>query len=128
SQVNITSYATLSKSLIIVVVALGVSNASIEEVLLQNPSKSHVENYEEMVKCPTINWISEALKAIGLSLDVVPVLDICVLFSDRDLANMDEETKERAIEAAYALTEKILRILRPRIIICCQCMTRGTFD
>jgi hypothetical protein len=94
----------------------------------RTPSKAHVKNYEKMIQCPTIDWISAILGNIGLSLDEVPILDICLLFSDNDLRAMDEETKWSAVEAAYELVEEILRILRPRIIICCHCMTCGRWD
>lgn len=97
-------------------------------LLLQNPSKAHIKPYETMIQCHTIAWISTSLQGLGLSLDEVCILDICALFSDDDLDAMDEENKWRAVEAAYALTEKIIRILRPSVLICCQCVTRGRWD
>lgn len=97
-------------------------------VLLQNPSNAHTKRYEEMIQCPTFTWMSITLGKIGLSLDEVPILDICVLFSDDDLKAMDGETRWRAVEAAYGLVEEILKILRPGIIICCQCVTLGRRD
>lgn len=97
-------------------------------LLLQNPSKAHIKPYETMIQCHTIAWMSTSLQGLGLSLDEVCILDICALFSDDDLDAMDEENKWRAVEAAYALTEKIIRILRPSVLICCQCVTRGRWD
>jgi hypothetical protein len=72
--------------------------------------------------------MSTILEDIGLSLDEVSILDTCVLFSDGDLKAMDEGIKWRAVEAAYALVEKIIRILWPRIIIYCECATPGRRD
>lgn len=96
-------------------------------LLLQNPSKKHCLPYPEMIKCPTISWISDVLKDIGLSLDEVCILDVCSLFSDNDLEKMDEERKWRAMQAGYTLTEEILRILHPDVVFSCQCVTAGTW-
>jgi hypothetical protein len=96
-------------------------------VLLQNPSNAHTQSFEEMRQGYTINWLSEVLSRIGLSLNDVPVLDICALFSDEDLQEMDAEKRSRAVEDAYQLVEEMLRILRPILIISCQCMTQGTW-
>ena len=86
-------------------------------LLLQNLSKAHIEPYEAMIQCCTIAWISTSLQGLSLSLDKVCILDICVLFSDDNLDAMDEETKWRAAEAAYAPMENIIRILRPNVSI-----------
>jgi hypothetical protein len=56
----------------------------------------------------TINWLSEVLSRIGLSLNDIPVLDICALFSDEDLQEMDAEKRSRAVEDAYQLVEEML--------------------
>lgn len=96
-------------------------------VLLQNPSNAHTQSFEQMRQGYTINWLSEMLSRIGLSLDDVPVLDICALFSDEDLQEMNAEKRSCAVEDAYQLVEEMLRILRPILIISCQCMTQGTW-
>jgi hypothetical protein len=90
-------------------------------LLLQNPTKTHNKVYEEMIKCPTIDWINEAFESIGLMPNVVPVLDICSFFSNEELRLMDEETELCAIKEAFELTERIIKILRPSVIISCQC-------
>ncbi|KFG84000.1 hypothetical protein MANI_030282 [Metarhizium anisopliae] len=93
-------------------------------ILLQNPCKTHTLDYEEMLRrSPTLSLLSVALYEIGLTLDEVPTFDICSLFSDEDLSQMDEENRDRAVEESYALVEGVLRILRPRIVIVCQCVT-----
>ncbi|KAK4031785.1 hypothetical protein C8A01DRAFT_21055 [Parachaetomium inaequale] len=96
-------------------------------VLLQNPSNAHTQSFEQMRQCYTIDWVSTMLDRIGLSLDEVSVLDICALFSDEDLQKMDAERRSCAVEDAYLLVEEMLMILRPILIISCQCMTQGTW-
>lgn len=74
-----------------------------------------------MIKCPTFDWINKTFESIGLMLRTVPILDICSFFSDRELKLMDEETKLCAIKEAFELTERIIKALRPSVIISCQC-------
>ncbi|KJZ69300.1 hypothetical protein HIM_11313 [Hirsutella minnesotensis 3608] len=97
-------------------------------ILLQNPSKRHTESFESMQTCPTIRWISRKLDGMGLELKQVSVLDICSLFSDDDLEQMSAHDRKCAREDAYKMTEDVLKILRPQVIVCCQCKTRGVYS
>ncbi|WQF77006.1 hypothetical protein CDEST_02020 [Colletotrichum destructivum] len=94
-------------------------------ILLHNPSNTHDMAFEEMIQGYTLNWISEQLATSHLSIPQVPILDVCSFFSDGDLQAMDETTRYEAVEASYDLTESILAILKPRVILSCQCATQG---
>ncbi|KAK1996524.1 hypothetical protein LX36DRAFT_552138, partial [Colletotrichum falcatum] len=94
-------------------------------ILLRNPSDHHSKSYEEMVQCDTMKHLSLLLGKYSTSLERVPILDVCSLFSYKDLMAMSYKQRWEAVEAAYELTEKILAILKPEVIICCQCATRG---
>lgn len=94
-------------------------------IILQNPSRQHSESFEEMRKGSTISWLEEKLGTVGLPLDSVPILDICSFFSDEELSKMDPHTRWKAVEEAYGVVEEMLNILRPKVVLCCQCATRG---
>ncbi|KAK1980114.1 hypothetical protein LZ30DRAFT_724164 [Colletotrichum cereale] len=81
--------------------------------------------FAEMIKSYTLNWISEQLATSQLSISQVPILDACSFFSDADLQAMDETRRNEATEASYDLTENILAILKPEVILSCQCATLG---
>ncbi|KID59323.1 hypothetical protein MAN_10735, partial [Metarhizium hybridum] len=78
-----------------------------------------------MKKCPTIDWISNTLLEIGLSIDEVPIMDMCPMFSDNDLRALDENEIRSTIEEGYELAEETLGILENRIVIICQCRTKN---
>ncbi|WDK09165.1 hypothetical protein CGRA01v4_00443 [Colletotrichum graminicola] len=84
--------------------------------------------FEEMIKGPTLDWISEQLKTCGLSIDEVPILDICSFFSDDDLEEMGSKERYEAVNASYGLALDILAILKPEVILCCQCTTKGYWE
>ncbi|KAK2050126.1 hypothetical protein LZ31DRAFT_572342 [Colletotrichum somersetense] len=94
-------------------------------ILLQNPSNQHSKSYEEMAQCYTISYLSRRLAKFSLSVEQVPILAVCNFFSADDLRTMDEETRWKAVEASYKVTEDILAIIKPKVIICCQCVTLG---
>jgi hypothetical protein len=96
-------------------------------LLLQNPTNKHDKPYEEMITCPTIQWIDEALQELGLSLELVPILDICSLLSTADIQALDYRSRQPTIEKSYDMVEETLKILKPSIISVCQCATKGTF-
>lgn len=98
-------------------------------ILLRNPAPSPWKPFEEMRQCPTISWLSHELENIGLSLNLVPVVDVCSFFSDQDLEEMDVDRRWEAVEASYKLLEEIFDKLRPtlKVVVCCQCATRGRF-
>lgn len=95
-------------------------------IVLQNPTRKHVLDYEEMKRCPTLQWISVVLGEIGLTLEDVVVVDICSLLSDDDLDRMDKESQRTwdAVEKSYAMVEDILELLNPSMVFSCQCVTR----
>ncbi|KAG6368258.1 hypothetical protein INS49_002460 [Diaporthe citri] len=88
-------------------------------IILQNPSKSHVKDYREMKKCRTMKWLSTTLEEIGLTLEEAVVLDVCSLLSDDDLDEMDRRSQDKwgAVEESYKMTEDILRLLKPDVVI-----------
>lgn len=96
-------------------------------IILQNPTRKHVLEYEEMKQCPTLQWISDVLGEIGLTLEDVVIVDICSLFSDVDLARMgkDSERARDAVERSYAMVQDVLEYLNPGVMISCQCVTLG---
>lgn len=101
-------------------------------IILQNPCKDHNKEYGKMVKSWTLNWLSGVLSTIGLRLEDVVVLDICSLLSDDDLAQLQRtlgsNAKWAAVEDSYDLSEEILRLLKPPVVISCQCRTKGDIN
>lgn len=95
-------------------------------IILQNPTRKHVLEYDEMKQCPTLLWISDVLGEIGLTLEDVVIVDICSLFSDDDLDRMDKDSQHTwdAVEKSYAMVEDILELLDPSMVLSCQCVTR----
>lgn len=94
-------------------------------IILQNPSRQHSQSFEEMKKGSTVSWLEEKLGTIGLPLDFVPILDVCSFFSDKDLSKMEPHTRWEAVEEAYEVVQEMLHIIRPKVVLCCQCATRG---
>ncbi|EJP62187.1 hypothetical protein CRV24_007073 [Beauveria bassiana] len=92
-------------------------------ILLQNPSNFHDQPFEEMKRCSTIDFITTRLRENGLDIDEVPIIDICSLFSDDDLRSMSRQERANAMEDSYQMVEEVLSILRPRLIVVCQCVT-----
>lgn len=101
--------------------------ADLPVIILQNPSNKHSDEYNEAAPCFSLGWILETLKSpeIGLDLKDVIILDICSLLSDNDLNRMGRKhaTTWDAVEESYAITEEILKELRPTVALCCQCVT-----
>jgi hypothetical protein len=62
-------------------------------------------------------------KGLELSMDDVVILDVCPLLSDVWLRCITE--KEKAIKEAYELIEDILVLLKPELVISCQCATKS---
>ncbi|KAM3438026.1 hypothetical protein MY4824_003473 [Beauveria thailandica] len=91
-------------------------------ILLQNPSNHH-QPFEEMARCPTIDFISTRLGESGLHINEVPIIDICSLFSDNELRSMNAQERANAMEDSYKMVEEVLGILQPRMIVVCQCVT-----
>lgn len=97
-------------------------------ILLQNPTNDHTYEYDTMKKCPTIQWISDVLTEIGLTLDDIVIVDICSLLSENDLkqlGNQDPQRRSDAMERSYEMVEDILKLLQPSVLVSCQCATRA---
>ena len=78
-----------------------------------------------MKKCPTLQWLSDVLEEIGLTLEDVVIVDICSLFSDNDLNRMGKDSQRTwdAVEKSYGMVKDILECLNPSMIVSCQCVT-----
>jgi hypothetical protein len=97
-------------------------------ILLLNPAPNHEDRpFDLMVKkCKTLRWIEDVLRDIGLELADVIILDACTLLSNDyidELARIGR--KHEAISEAYDVTQKMLQMLKPSIILSCQCSTRS---
>jgi hypothetical protein len=108
-------------------IKLACGNPRFPVLMLLNPSPEHdTLSFDAMVRhCRTLKWIKGVLREIGLTLDDIIILDICPLLSDRDMASMDYDEKDEAMDEAFDLTKKMLQIIRPNIILSCQCSTTG---
>lgn len=101
-------------------------------IILQNPTNAHIYEYDEMKKCPTLQWISDILAEIGLTLEDVVIVDICSLLSEDDLKRIGAKSpegpqrKDEAVERSYGMVEDILKFLKPSVAVSCQCATMGT--
>ena len=100
-------------------------------ILLQNACRGHDnKDFDTMVKeCATLSWIKDFLEKIGLSIHEVIILDMCPLLDDGWLEQAEARgpaTADKAVKDAYELTEKLLSIINPQTVICCQCCTTTT--
>ena len=97
-------------------------------ILLLNPAPTHEHlPFDQMVgECRTLKWIENVLEGIGLELADVMILDACTLLSNDYIRQLEEEgngRKEQALSEAYDVTQKMLEMIKPSIIISCQCST-----
>jgi hypothetical protein len=95
-------------------------------ILLLNPAPTHEKlPFDQMVKnCKTLKWIEDVLREIGLELDDVIILDACTLLGSNPIDELARVgRKEEAISEAYDVTQKMLQMLKPNIILSCQCST-----
>jgi hypothetical protein len=95
-------------------------------ILLLNPAPTHEDlPFDQMVKkCMTLRWIEDGLREIGLELADVIILDACTLLGKKYIDELAEEgRKEEALSEAYDVTQKMLEMLKPNIILSCQCST-----
>jgi hypothetical protein len=97
-------------------------------IMLLNPAPKHESlPFDTMVaRCRTLRWIEDVLLGIGLSLADVIILDICPLLSNDRIKQLDEEgrgRKQQALSEAYDVTQKMLEMIQPSIVISCQCST-----
>lgn len=95
-------------------------------ILLLNPAPTHEDlPFDQMVKnCKTLRWIEDVLREIGLELADVIILDACTLLGNNKINELARAGKnEEAISEAYDVTQKMLQMLKPNIILACQCST-----
>lgn len=97
-------------------------------MMLLNPAPTHEYlPFDKMVdECITLRWIEDVLYGIGLELADVIILDTCTLLSKDRIRQLDEEgrgKKEQALSEAYDVTQKMLKMIKPNIIVSCQCST-----
>ena len=79
---------------------------------------------ERLLPDAQLRWIEDVLRDIGLELADVIILDACTLLSNdyiKELARLGR--KDEAISEAYDVTQKMLQMLKPNIILACQCST-----
>jgi hypothetical protein len=98
-------------------------------IMLQNPtSDHHFEKFDNMIqKSPTLAWLQNVFHSLGLTIRDVIILDVCPLVSDQWIKKLKRDDLDRAgmaVREAYFLTSQVLDIIRPRIILCCQCATK----
>ena len=97
-------------------------------IMLLNPAPTHEYlPFDKMVDaCKTLRWIEDVLYGIGLQLADVIILDTCTLLSNdriRQFGKQGRRKKEQAISEAYDVTQKMLKMIKPNIIVSCQCST-----
>ncbi|KAH8651531.1 hypothetical protein BGZ60DRAFT_436578 [Tricladium varicosporioides] len=93
-------------------------------ILLLNPAPKHESlAFDDMVKgCKTLRWIKDVLHTVGLKLGDVIILDACTLLGNHRIKDLGEE-KEQAMAEAYTVTQEMLKLIQPNIILSCQCST-----
>ncbi len=108
-------------------IKLACGNRRYPVLMLLNPSPDHDNHnlsFDKMVqRCKTLEWIQRVLTEIGLTLAEVIILDICPLLSDRCMESMDAYARIYAMNEAFDITWGMLRMIRPNIVVSCQCMT-----
>jgi hypothetical protein len=95
-------------------------------ILLLNPAPTHESlPFDKMVaECKTLQWIQDVLNGIGLELADVIILDACTLLGDSRIDLLETKgKKERAMVDAYDVTQEMLKVIQPNIILSCQCST-----
>jgi len=97
-------------------------------ILLLNPAPTHeFMPFDQMVnECKTLRWIEDVLYGIGLGLGDVIILDACTLLGNdriKQLGTEGKRKKQQAMAEAYNVTQEMLRLIQPNIILSCQCST-----
>ncbi|KAE8367493.1 hypothetical protein BDV27DRAFT_123778 [Aspergillus caelatus] len=98
-------------------------------ILLLNPSPWDYLPFDEMLrKSPTLSWLQEILRNMGLQLDDVIILDTFPMLQDslRDdiLERMGPAGRDELARESFALTRATLELIQPRVMISCQCCTK----
>lgn len=100
-------------------------------VMLLNPSSwDHLEFDEMEEMSTTLTWLREMLAQVKLGLDDVIIFDMFPMLRDelRDdvMKRMGPAKRDELARESFALTKASLAIIRPRVLISCQCCTKPT--
>ena len=116
-------------------------NRSYPVILMQNPTDSaeDTEFWKMVENSQALSWVEAAVNNMWLLFSEVVIIDVCPLLSDsrlkiienRERARLNTENEPRfvsmdrmkAINEAYELTREVLRELKPKFILSCQCAT-----
>ncbi|OGM42776.1 hypothetical protein ABOM_008194 [Aspergillus bombycis] len=98
-------------------------------ILLLNPSPFDDLVFHRMVdKSPTLSWLEETLGKVELQLEDVIIIDTFPMLRDtlRDdiLSQLGPAGRDELVRESFALTRASLALIRPRVLISCQCSTR----
>jgi len=74
--------------------------------------------------CLILSWLDNVLRAFGLTVNDIIILDVFPLLSDQWMKENSESVVSRTIVDAYELTESVLDCLKPKILNSCQCRTK----
>ncbi|KAL4744733.1 hypothetical protein BDW72DRAFT_187924 [Aspergillus terricola var. indicus] len=107
-------------------------------VMLLNPSPLDHIPFQDMVEMSdTLSWLQETLAGMHLSIDDVIIFDMFPMLR-KDLLEATEQEgrakRDELVQESFALTRASLALVRPRVLISCQCCTKpdnetwGFFD
>ncbi|KAL3430026.1 hypothetical protein BDV09DRAFT_200042 [Aspergillus tetrazonus] len=107
-------------------------------VMLLNPSPCDHKPFLDMVEMSdTLSWLRVTLEKMQLSLDDVIIFDMFPMVQKDLLEATEQEGRARRdelVQESFALTSASLALVRPRVLILCQCCTKpdnetwGFFD
>jgi len=97
-------------------------------IMLLNPAPTHERlPYEQMVAgCATLIWIDDVLLDLGLKLSDIIILDACTLLGKDRIRELERDSpakRDQAISEAYDVTQRMLEMIKPNVVISCQCST-----
>ncbi|PYH81371.1 hypothetical protein BO82DRAFT_416105 [Aspergillus uvarum CBS 121591] len=98
-------------------------------LLLLNPSNWDYLPFEEMVdNSTTLCWLEGTFAGEGLGLDDVIICDSFPMITDDLLMHVNEHMEPAKLEElrreSFALTKASLALIKPRILLSCQCCTK----
>jgi hypothetical protein len=89
-------------------------------IVLQNPKNDLLE-FEQMIKkTPTLQWIDDTLRELGLSIDDVIVIDLFPMLTD-DWLEKNTQRRAQAIEDMFELTLDFIHEFKLPVVLSCQC-------
>lgn len=93
-------------------------------VMLLNPSPwDHLVFHEMVDRSPTLSWVQETLARTQLGLNNVIIFDTFPMLWEDVLERMGPAKQEKLVRESFALTRASLELIRPRVLISCQCCT-----